>query len=801
MSFKQGWLKSGLPTFHVEKDKGRARVTIDRLGGPDGFKTAYRTDPDGTVTITQTKGSMPPQVTVQKRTAGGAPTTHRTFVFNYKNATVGTVANKGATPGGMKVLTANKSVARASYGVASFKTKLGGGTDVKWNDVWRLDRTPYTGGVLFTINGTPATPLNARTVEDKGYSAIPFVVSTDGVYASVLNTTPPILPLFIGYSQPGLGHGVVALKPSGKGQETIKASISSTTGCAAGLRSTVDGTFGFLGGVPTPGSDDADTLTAVTISWATIRATSEPPYLALLAGASSGQSLGALPALSELPSTTTVDYDPGGYTLMPVYGRLVVRTFPWDFNPLNTNTTPPYWPVEYTYACEDPSSGVIAPSGTSTLLKTTEHGRVSKRLDWGMGDDTGGLRATFTVDGQFSYQWWNGKITQASQYEADAPISYSNTMYDGEEYRGESHSATSLVLRTQSSVPEPNLLKVDVTIDITDGHKNAMVTDDFGVAEYGITSSEGQLGYYYPPGKGWPEQPATFISLEPRTRYGGPWHHYGPPVDEAAIAYANAQGAANKALAEAHAGEVYPVHAYPLRGLYIDQSYVSTTRLVADTRDYVYVDDVEGVYIYLETNLTYSVTNSTVMSVTTRVPSWSLTARYVVESRFGGAAVDIAVNAAQEPHFQILTPFSSDPVGRGQYLTKYHSNFIPPPLFTPVFRSQGNCPHIAYTTLAEESAGATPEFYLDMAIQARKYSTIRGSSIYGEFVEFIPHQFVHIYQRYLKNVDPQAVDDRNLRLFDAMFPSPVRIQITNGQVGAVQVGLDLAVVTPEISRT
>ena len=71
--FGDNWLKNGLPTFHGGKDKNHARTSLDKLGGPDGFKTAITIQPDGTKVVVQTKGAMPPQVFVYPPTKAEAP--------------------------------------------------------------------------------------------------------------------------------------------------------------------------------------------------------------------------------------------------------------------------------------------------------------------------------------------------------------------------------------------------------------------------------------------------------------------------------------------------------------------------------------------------------------------------------------------------------------------------------------------------------------------------------------------------------------------------------------------------------
>lgn len=59
------WLENGLPIFSGGRDRGLARRMIDGLGGPTGFKTAYRTNADGSVTRVQLKGNMPPRIYTQ----------------------------------------------------------------------------------------------------------------------------------------------------------------------------------------------------------------------------------------------------------------------------------------------------------------------------------------------------------------------------------------------------------------------------------------------------------------------------------------------------------------------------------------------------------------------------------------------------------------------------------------------------------------------------------------------------------------------------------------------------------------
>ena len=60
------WLKNGLPVYHGGKDISTARQMLTRMGGPEGFKTDYRTSADGSVTRVQCKGDSPPQITTTR---------------------------------------------------------------------------------------------------------------------------------------------------------------------------------------------------------------------------------------------------------------------------------------------------------------------------------------------------------------------------------------------------------------------------------------------------------------------------------------------------------------------------------------------------------------------------------------------------------------------------------------------------------------------------------------------------------------------------------------------------------------
>lgn len=136
---RDDWLNNGLPTFDGVKDKPAARQMIDRLGGPQGFKTSYRNNPDGSVTILQLKGSMPPQLYSTGFIVTDPDPRGRTFVFNETGSSLGMISNRSGTLM-KKVLYPYSVISNATYKVGPSNTS---GNAKRWMDVWRLDQEKF----------------------------------------------------------------------------------------------------------------------------------------------------------------------------------------------------------------------------------------------------------------------------------------------------------------------------------------------------------------------------------------------------------------------------------------------------------------------------------------------------------------------------------------------------------------------------------------------------------------------------------------------------------------------------------
>ena len=106
------WLKNGLPVYSGGKDRTTARRLIERLGGPQGIKTAYTTNGDGSVTSVKLRGDCAPEVTTttsvvekpQIKPYVEIDTALRTYHVDHKNYHVGSNKDKALRPFLMKYI-------------------------------------------------------------------------------------------------------------------------------------------------------------------------------------------------------------------------------------------------------------------------------------------------------------------------------------------------------------------------------------------------------------------------------------------------------------------------------------------------------------------------------------------------------------------------------------------------------------------------------------------------------------------------------------------------------------------------
>jgi hypothetical protein len=215
------------------------------------------------------------------------------------------------------------------------------------------------------------------------------------------------------------------------------------------------------------------------------------------------------------------------------------------------------------------------------------------------------------------------------------------------------------------------------------------------------------------------------------------------------------------------------------------------------TVDYIYSDLDEDVHLTLETTLHCERTESFSGPLTA-----TFTVNYVVSVRgtqyLFPKTIDlnILLTAVEtSPVGQLPTPEVYEAfgysVGDGFFL--YVSGFYPVAVFDPAFMNQGNCPWIAYTTLAEEAAGATPQFYLDVTLTPLLYSQISATETHEQYrygssgVSFAPHQLLQIYWHYFAHIlnDGSAFTQNENAWQEKLFraDSPTRVALCNGVKG------------------
>ena len=110
MSSTDDWLQNGLPVYSGGKDRSTARRLIERLGGPQGIKTAYTTNGDGSVTSVKLRGDCAPEVTTtvvekpQIKPYVEIDTALRTYHVDHKNYHVSSNKDKALRPFLMKYI-------------------------------------------------------------------------------------------------------------------------------------------------------------------------------------------------------------------------------------------------------------------------------------------------------------------------------------------------------------------------------------------------------------------------------------------------------------------------------------------------------------------------------------------------------------------------------------------------------------------------------------------------------------------------------------------------------------------------
>lgn len=747
---------------------------IDSIGGQDTIRKKIITNADGSTTLVHTRGpGTQPEVITSPPKLTEIIKDIRTFVFNTYTALSAVVANYRIT------LTNALAVGKltACYSVFPYRTKVKKFTSSLWNDVCRLDHDDTNGLTTVKVNSFKDFLLGVETMQIPyvGIDALPHWFIEGGAYNAALTADASRSPLFVStYSRVYSFNSFKSDDVLGVGPSCfqIKEYITPSyvgfmaTTTSAGRSLSDDGVFTYSGSTLLPNENDEDTTDGGIFAWAKIKVTPSPPFLQEIGAWADAWDLGAR-TIASVPAMVYDDTFSIEHAQVPVfYGSKSWYHVPdgqaWP--------SAKYLEVEY--------GAIVLPNRTSTLTANRATASVDKTFSGSAFAGSGvELKTTFTATGSYEGEratgtittWWEGSGFVNTSL-ADVTTGGYNTVFNGSLAERGSSSHTTMVMQAVAALPVTTLFRSEVIQSAESKNNDYRVANDYETGVWGSNYLGTSDWFYYNTfpmrGDGW--EPAR------RSLWGQTMYNPADPAHPENIA----RNAAADALVESYNGrmvDAYP--AFPLMTLR-QESYVrNTVVFTAETIDYIYADIDEEVFIYLRTSLSYQYKT---IDGTAYQKSYSLSAEYVLSTRHGGGTYPVGSTAIEEPFVSFLTTFVSpgENLGIGGGIGAYHAHFLPIPIFAPVFMEQGSCPWVSYTTKAEEYSGTPPEIHVDFTLQAAKYSTVAlyAGMKYSGTVGFVPHQFLNLYQRYLKQPGPPT---RNYGLFAQMFGTPTRIQFSN----------------------
>jgi hypothetical protein len=619
---------------------------------------------------------------------------------------------------GMAVLKINVPDDRATYMVHPHKT---GANASFWRDVVRMTATEVTGDDLFDVlfNTKPSVPrTGVSTVLNLGQSVIPYVAA----YQPTSDGDVLRAATYLGWGD-SAARKVVSLSPAGTVYSTLDtyAPEAYVRRGSAGLRVKDDGTFMFIGG--DVATDTNDVVLYAYYAWGTIKATIGTPWLALTgSGYEESPLMGFL--FTSLPAIVSSNFykDGDASSIAAKYGGTVRE---WMDSGL-----------AHVGIASDASKkfmfSFFSRSGTTHLSRArTLNQSFTHTANPGSGTSMvatagavgGATLNTFSGSSLWQYTGPTGTVSCAP-------------------YNGTFESSSSSVITTSKIEAEGLQRVLDLSVKIESTYLKEQATV--------ITGATDLVFDWYPPGT------SGYLPGSPE---------YIAARDAAFAAEPNYRSASGATRTTATVST-------PL-------TYDQTTTFSSKTVDYVFSDQDENIHITLESTLTFVSAYHYVYPAT---PTTTVTEKHLIVKM----VLDIRGSKTEFPIYDGLSIDDLTITSRSiiaDWSGVYHEGHYPNMLFAPPFRAQGNCPYIAYTTLAEEAAGSTPQFYLDMKVLPLQYASMPTSTddLYTGTVKFSPHQFLHVFTKYL-----QGAALNNSTLWSTLFPTatPIRLQFANGTQGS-----------------
>jgi len=676
----------------------------------------------------------------------------RPFVFSLIGGLSGIIASRVKTTNSIRVIRTNLLVKNASYFVAAIKTGIS-----LWLDTWRVDTVPATPSLkTFLVDGL-VNVIFPATVPTYDRSMVPLALPVGSAYQTSVTGDATRSTLVIGFSST-TRRGVAALNLDGTEKSiTNPPNLSDyERRSTAGLYPLADGTFLFIGGrlvLNTTSGAPSDVFS----TWAKIKATLTTPWLTVLA---SGQD-----ESDPYPAALSLLFD---FTVSPSSSdwyksgsvNSVTAAYGYTYHEGSDNPGVTTWLILFPDVSKKYGLSFLGWTGVDHYTKATS---VNVTRVWEAYNGSGlKMSVSASAIGSASYSYFNGEEVW----------SYTNpwpTPHPGggcKPFAGSAQNGSSSIVTT-NTVDVQSLRRVlDITATVTTARSGQTAIVLTG-------STELDFGNYY-------DYRVTYNNTDPQL-----------PIDQAY--YSGIEGAIRTGLGATQTLVTQNVE-------WVDLFAVT---LVAKSVDYIFSDPGENIHLTLEARLDFAFNRRLTSSLefgtggtetdTSTTTLKTLVVKYVLSVR--GATYEFEqYNGSGFTDPKVYT-YNVNTGGESTREAAYHKAWEPTLLFSPPFMTQGNCPWIGYTTLAEEAAGAAHQIYVDISLLPMPYISLPtvDDDLYTGTVKFCPHQFIHIFTKYIQGQNPvtNAVPNNTNFWTTGLFPtvSPKRIQFCNGQPGPWQSAL------------
>ena len=756
MSYRDDKFGEIFPTRRgVPAGTANERKMLDVLGGSDSFKTRIETV-NGVETMLRTKNGMPQFSTRKTDNSEGPgpeekPKQQRTFVFADRFApTAGIVANLNPSAHTLvRVGDPIEARPHVCYSVLPTKTAKVGMKPVVWRDILRLESYGAAIGHRVRFNSDHHVP---DYIANYGARTMPGFPVEVGGKLYVAND----------WYQFDTGSGYV--------DQMGVVEYDGATGAIVAFHPVVGDTLGFL----------IDLVSGIYVKDGVFDFYWYGANPTLYGGAqlschtSIKPVVGAPPVIDNHQTVTTLaNFDATGMIFVPQSTTISESVIGNYFATQNQSFSGAHAPLnQYNWSFWVGGDFPTLPKPIYTAVSTMTW---SSSIDWSdsvsIGYGMAELLLSRSVTGSENWVTVGGSG-------GSAPSSRFYVLSEGN--KSNWSRSTTASLRLHHAVLGVDLFSVDFSMDsdLAMGEFREAVSCTYDYSKWDTSPNKLSFGGYYSPDNA----VATAIS---RSQVAD------------AVQQFNASMIANASptIPPDFSGRGYEVTrsiSFQPSGGGVDARHDSHT-LTVRSRDYIYLDLDEDVVLYLEGTYTESRGDTSSPPIAINKDGGydtfnsEFTIAYVLE--FRGMTirqqvyhhVDTANSGATWSAMLNMAPIWKDEFSQPSANNRFsliHVPQNPEPVFTPLYTCQNRCPWMAYTTKAEEAAGATPELYIDAEFSALAYGHTDTNGWVASMernVTFAAHQLTRILSNYLGYYapSPDAWDTH-------LFPTSTRIQYAKG---------------------